>query len=113
MKSRLPRTLILLSLLALAGYGVYAFLLRRAGSDPCTRFAELCGIERQGDDSDTCRRVALALKKTSVAESDRMAACISEAKSCSEATGCTVGAALKTGADLAKGFLGGLQKAMK
>jgi hypothetical protein len=113
MKSRPLKTLLLLSLAALAGYGVYAFLLHRSESDPCPRLAELCGMERKGGAPDTCQRMVAALKQANVEESERMAACISEARSCSEATGCTVGAALKTGADVAKGFLGGLQKAMQ
>jgi hypothetical protein len=114
MKPRPLRTVVLLSLVAFAGYGAYALLLRPTKPDPCRRLAELCGLtlgpDRGADGPDACHRMYEALD---LDESRRVAACISEAKSCGEATGCTIGAAVKAGADVAKGFLGGLHKAMK
>lgn len=72
----------------------------------CGRMKELCGVE-----DDKCKQ-SIADAKESFGEPgvETLAKCFEEAKSCSEASGCVAGGALRNLSEAADGFLKGLGK---
>jgi hypothetical protein len=107
------KKLLVIMVLAVAAYAAYAYVVRPAEKRACTRLAELCGLDPGGAESERCREMLDALKKSNAASVAQVTTCVADAKSCAEAAGCASGAALSAGAGFAKDFLSGLQKMTK
>lgn len=75
----------------------------------CGRISELC----QGDtrDRNECERTFAQLNPSVDADNiARSARCISEARTCGEASGCMAGAALRAGANFLRDFANGFTR---
>jgi hypothetical protein len=107
------KKLLVLSVLAVAAYAVYAYVIRPPEKRACLHIAELCGLDRPGGEAERCSQTLDALEKSNAETAAQITKCVADAKSCGEAAGCASGAALSAGAGFAKDFLGGLQKTMK
>lgn len=81
----------------------------------CLRLAELCGSKGGSlEDLDKCTQTVSTWESTVGPESAKKGyQCVSEAKSCGEATGCVAGATVKGLTHTAKDFFDGLQKGAK
>jgi hypothetical protein len=107
------KKLLVLVVLAAAGYAAYAFVLRPPAKRTCMRAAELCGLDGSGTETEQCVQLLDSLKKSNPASVEQVTTCIADAKSCGEAAGCASGAALTLGTGFVKGFLSGIQKSIK
>ncbi len=103
-------------LVAAGGWVAYGRWLAPAPRRACAHLHALCGGEARDadDDAKDCSEFFDAIRNNSgAADADKTATCVLDARSCPEAIGCTAGGAVKLGAGAARGFLDGLQKAMK
>jgi hypothetical protein len=107
------KKLVILLVLAAAGYAAYAFVLRPPTKRTCMRAADLCGLDPRGKETDQCVQMLDSLKQSNPAGVDKLTSCMGDAKSCGEAVGCASGVALTVGAGFAKDFLNGLQKSTR
>jgi hypothetical protein len=104
------KKLLVLVVLAVAGYAGYAYVVRRPEKRACMRLAELCGLDTGGEQTLRCSEMLVTLKKSNAEGVARLATCVGDAKSCGEAAGCASGVMLSAGASFARDFLNGLQK---
>ena len=96
------KTLLLLIVLAVAGYFAYLHFLKPAPETrACLRLGELCGKK---DDANACERTFADLKKTAGDEAlENTAACLAKAESCPAGLRCMAGLVGKAGADSSSG----------
>jgi hypothetical protein len=104
------KKLLVVVVLGVVGYVVYAFVLRSPEKRTCAHMAELCGLDQGGGEVARCRQALDALKKSNAAAVEHVNACVAEAKSCGETAGCASGAAWSIGAGLLNDFLSGLRR---
>jgi hypothetical protein len=104
------KKLLVIVVLAAAGYAVYAYVLRPPEQRACGRLAELCGLDPDGAQVLRCRQMLDAVKPSNAAAAAQFVTCVGDANSCGAAAGCASGVALSASAGFAKDFLSGLQK---
>jgi hypothetical protein len=76
----------------------------------CERFASLCSGDDEKRSESTCAEDLAQMRKKVGAEAvDRAGACIDEAESCIEASGCVAGASV----GVLKDFVSGFERALK
>jgi hypothetical protein len=107
------KKLLVLVVLATAGYAAYAFVLRSPAKRTCMRTADLCGLDPRGRETEQCLQMFDSLKKSNPSSVEQVTTCIADAKSCGEAAGCASGVALTIGTSFMKDFMSGLQKSIK
>ncbi len=89
--------------------GCRSAVTRTSAQVACGRIAELC----QGDDRDRnqCERTFAQLNPSVDADNiARSARCVSEARTCGEASGCMAGAAMRAGANFLRDFTNGFTR---
>jgi len=107
------KKLLVIVVLAVAGYAAYTFVLRPPAKQTCMRTADLCGLDPRGRETEQCMQMLESLKKSNPASVEQVMTCIADAKSCGEAAGCASGVALTVGTGFVKDFMNGLQKSIK
>ncbi len=103
------RVFAVLSLVLSLSCGCRQALERAPGQVACARLTSLCG----GADVDRtqCEQTFAQLHPAVDTENAaRSARCISEARSCGEATGCMAGAAARAGANFLRDFTNGFTR---
>ncbi|MDP3276954.1 MAG: hypothetical protein Q8Q09_17280 [Deltaproteobacteria bacterium] len=81
----------------------------RAIAAGCDRYATLCGANRE--DRAQCRQsLAQVQGQVNIENAGRTARCMTEARSCGEATGCVAGGAIRAGAGFLQDFANGLTR---
>ena len=106
------KKLLVIVVLAAAGYAAYAFVLRPPAKRTCMRVADLCGLDPRGDETEQCLQTLDSLRKSNPSVVEQVTTCIADAKSCGEAVGCASGGVLTVGTGFLKDFIGGLQKSI-
>src|SRR5262245_60057692 len=109
---RLPMKKLVLILLVLAA--VVVFLMRTSPVEKrtCARMAELCGATK--DDTARCAAELAELRKRSGDDvANRLHACVHDAQSCAQSSGCLVGANLGAAGAAVGDFFKGLGGALK
>ncbi len=108
----MKKVVIALVVLGVIGGGVAWAVTRTPERRLCIRMGDLCGVEGDLSDFDTCVQELEKLEKLVGEEPVESAAeCVDKADSCVEATGCVVGAGVKAGPKLMQEFLEGFQNA--
>jgi hypothetical protein len=108
----MKKALAVVAVLAITGGAAYAL-----GHDPpraaCLKMADLCGVENgTPDDLSECVAEIKQWRKIAGDDvTDKGLACVNEAKTCGEATGCVAGAGFKGAQGVLNEFLKGFGKA--
>jgi hypothetical protein len=98
----MPRLPLLLLLTALSSMAC-------RGQRTCSKMQTLCGT-----DEKACGELRDGVKEKLGDETlAKFDTCFLEAKTCAEASGCTVGVTVQAGADAVKGFFDGVQKGLE
>ena len=106
---KLLMTVVVLAALGAAGYFAWTRFMAPASSRACAKLADTCGL---GDDGvDACKKVLDEAREASGNEAAaKLAKCLTEAGSCTEAAGCAAGSGLGMLSRSMLEFLDGLRQ---
>ena len=105
------KTLLILAVLAGAGYGAYLLFWRNSPRASCAKVATLCGGPSGKSAQQKCEALFPRLERAAGREQvDKTHRCLRNSESCAAALGCVIGASLGAAGEFVKGLQHALGK---